>query len=95
MKITNEENLLKFTKALKDKMSKGFEIEERNDKLPFAVLSKKGKKVNHDFNLVLSCITLGVWSFAWIYQCCVSSKEERVLIAIDEDGNTFEDKCYN
>lgn len=93
--ITSEENLQKFTQALKDKISKGFEIEERNDKLPFAVLSKKSKKVNHNFNLLLSCITFGLWSLPWIYFCCVSSKEKRVLIAIDEDGNTFEDKCYN
>lgn len=93
--ISNEENLAKFTNALKAKMSKGFEIEERNDKLPFAVLSRKRKKVNHNFNLLLSCITFGAWSLPWIYQCYVSSKEIRILIAIDEDGNTFEDKCYN
>lgn len=43
-KSTTEENLLRFTKALKDKINKGFEIEERNDKLPFAVLSKKSEK---------------------------------------------------
>lgn len=93
--ITSEENLLKYTKALKDKINKGFEIEEKNDKLPFAVLFKKRKKVNHNFNLLLSCITFGIWSLAWFYQCRVSSKEKRVLIAIDEEGNTFEDNCYN
>jgi len=87
-RITSEENLQKFTQALKDKINKGFEIEERNDKLPFAVLSKKRKKVNHNFNLLLSWITFGIWYY-------VSSKEKRILIAIDEDGNTFEDKCYN
>jgi hypothetical protein len=93
--ITSEKNLLKFKIALKNKISKGFEIEEINDKLPFAVLLKRGKKVNHNLNLLLSCITFGIWSLAWVYLCCVSSKEKRVLIAIDEDGNTFEDKCDN
>lgn len=89
--ITSEENLVKFTNVLKDKINKGFEIEERNDKLPFAVLSKKRKKVNHHFNLVLSCITLGMWSLVWR----ISSKDKRILVAIDEDGNTFVDKCYS
>lgn len=94
-KITTEKNLLKFKIALKDKVNKGFKIEEINDKLPFAILSKREKKVNYNFNLFLSFITLGIWSLAWVYLCCVSSKEKRLLIAIDEDGNTFEDKCCN
>jgi len=95
IKITTEENLLRFTKALKDKINKGFEIEERNDKLPFAVLSRKSKKVNHNGNLLLCCITFGLWSLVWLYQCCISSKVKTILIAIDEDGNIFEDICYS
>jgi hypothetical protein len=35
-------------------INKGFVIEERNAKLPFAVLFRKGKKVNYKFNLSLS-----------------------------------------
>jgi hypothetical protein len=95
IKITTEENIIRFTKALKDKINKGFEIEERNDKLPFAVLSKKSKKVNHNYNLLLLCITFGLWALAWMYQCCISSKQKTILIALDEDGNVFEEKCYN
>jgi hypothetical protein len=40
--MTRDEDMVKFSKALKIKMDKGFLIEERNDKLPFAVLFKKG-----------------------------------------------------
>jgi hypothetical protein len=93
--ITSEDNLLKFTKTIKYKISNGFEIVESNDKLPFAVLCKKRKKINHDSNLLLSCITFGVWALAWAFMCCGSSKEKTILIAIDEDGNTFVDKCYS
>jgi hypothetical protein len=39
-------------------------------------------------------MTLGVWSVGWIYVTYVSSKEKNIVIAIDEDGNTFEEKCY-
>ncbi|CAM2894988.1 hypothetical protein SAMN05444355_105187 [Flavobacterium frigoris] len=92
--LTQEEDRIKFSKILKEKMKKGFVIVERNDKLPFAVLSKKGQKVNHNVNFIFSCATLGLWSIPWMYQSFVSSREKRILVAIDEDGNTFEDKCF-
>ena len=47
-KNINEENLLKFSKAIANKVHNGFKIIERNDKLPFAVLLKEGKEVDHN-----------------------------------------------
>ena len=93
--MIRDENMATFSKILKKKMDKGFLIEERNDKLPFAVLLKKGIKVNHNRNFIFSCATFGLWFIPWVYQSFVSSREKRILIAIDEDGNAFEDKCYN
>ncbi|SEA75201.1 hypothetical protein SAMN05443667_10871 [Flavobacterium gillisiae] len=92
--LTLDENRIKFSKIITEKISKGFVIEERNDKLPFAVLSKKGIKVNHNINFVFSCATLGLWSIPWMYKSFISSREKRILVAIDEDGNAFEDKCF-
>ena len=92
--LTLDENRIKFSKIITEKISKGFVIEERNDKLPFAVLSKKGIKVNHNINFVFSCATLGLWSIPWMYKSFISSREKRILVAIDEDGNAFEEKCY-
>lgn len=89
-----EENLMKFSSILASKTSNGFVVVERNDKLPYAVLLKKKKKVDHFFNFVIFCATLGLWSIAWIYITQVSSKAKKILIAIDEDGNPFEEKCY-
>ncbi|UQD56419.1 hypothetical protein [Flavobacterium sp. K5-23] len=93
--IRNTENLQKFTNILNSKINNGFVIIEKNEKLPFAVLSKKGVKVNHNINFLISCFTLGLWSIPWMYTSFVSSKEKKILVGIDEDGNTFEDKCYN
>lgn len=87
-------NLMKFSSILEDKTNNGFIVLERNDKLPYAVLLKKKKKVDHLFNFVIFCATLGLWSIAWIYIARVSSKAKKILIAIDEDGNAFEEKCY-
>ena len=91
---TNKDNLIKFSSIVKDKTNKGFIILERNDKLPYAVLLKKKKKVDHLFNFWIFCVTLGLWSIAWLYITQVSSKAKKILIAIDEDGNPFEEKCY-
>lgn len=93
--ITPEDNFSKFTEILREKVNNGFTVVERNDKLPFAVLSKKRKKVNHNFNFLISCLTFGLWSLPWFYLSFVSNKEKVILIAIDEDGNPFEDKCFN
>lgn len=93
--IIKDENTKKLSGILAVKIKKGFVVEEINDKLPFIVLSKKPVKVNHNLNFLISCITFGLWSIAWLYLCCTSSKEKRILIAIDEDGNPFEEKCFN
>ena len=90
----NEESLQQFTSILANKIHHGFTIIEKNDSLPFAVLSKNRKEVDHRLNFLLCCMTLGVWSVGWIYITYVSSKEKNIVIAIDEDGNTFEEKCY-
>lgn len=91
---SSTENRNDYINTLANRIHNGFEIVENNDKLPFAVLSKKGVKVNHSINFILFCATLGLWSLPWIY-ISHSSKEKKIIIAIDEDGRTFEEKCYN
>ncbi|TDE42765.1 hypothetical protein E0I26_12945 [Flavobacterium rhamnosiphilum] len=91
---TIDEDMIKFSSILDDKTSNGFIVLERNDKLPYAVLLKKRQKVDHVFNFCIFCVTLGLWSIAWIYITQVSSKAKKILIAIDEDGNAFEENCY-
>lgn len=90
---TNPENLQKYTSHLANKIHKGFVIVEKNDKLPFAVLNKKATKVDHNLNFLIFCATFGLWTLPWIYISKISSKEKNILVAIDEDGNTFEEKC--
>jgi hypothetical protein len=84
-----------YLSALANKIHNGFEIIENNEKLPFAVLSKKGVKVNNSLNFLMFIATFGLWTLPWIYISQVSSKEKTILIAIDENGKTFEEKCYN
>ncbi|WP_310377257.1 hypothetical protein [Flavobacterium sp.] len=90
----NKEDLQKYTSRLANKIHQGFVIVEKNDKLPFAVLTKKATKVDHNLNFLIFCATFGLWTLPWIYISQVSSKEKNIVVAIDEDGNTFEDKCF-
>lgn len=93
--ITNKEHLQKYASTLANKIRKGFVIVEKNDKVPFAVLTKKAVDVDHGLNFFIFCATFGLWTLPWIYISQVAAKEKNILVAIDEDGNIFEEKCYN
>lgn len=90
----NQEKVNQFTNTIANRIKKGFVIVERNDKMPFTILVKEGTKVNHTFNFLVCCITLGMWSLPWLYLTQVSSKAKKILVAIDEEGNVFEENCY-
>lgn len=89
----NEKNLDQFHKMLSAKIRNGFVIIEHNEKLPYAVLSKQKKEINHSLHLFFTCTTLGLWAIVWIYQIITLSKKKNILVALDEDGNLFEEKC--
>ena len=89
----NQDKLNLFTKVIANKIQNGFVVVERNDKMPFTVLYKEGVKVNHSLNFLACCVTLGVWSLPWLYLSHVS-KDRKILIAIDEEGIVYEEKCY-
>ncbi|WP_316633995.1 hypothetical protein [uncultured Flavobacterium sp.] len=91
--LNRERNMQLFSNIISKKVHKGFILEERNDEFLFAVLSKGGKVVNHSLNFVIFCLTLGLWSFAWLYLTLEASKQKKILVAIDEDGFPFEEKC--
>lgn len=92
--FSSDKSLQDFYRKISSRISAGFTVKERNDKLPFAILSREAKSINHTFNFVLFCLTLGLWSIVWLYLTYNYAKEKRILIAIDEDGKTFEETCY-
>jgi hypothetical protein len=91
--LTPQTGLDTFSKKISGKINKGFKIIEQNNKLPYAVLSKEKKDINHPLHFFLSCITLGIWIIVWIYILFTDSQKREILVAIDEDGNVFEEKC--
>ncbi|OXB05663.1 hypothetical protein [Flavobacterium pectinovorum] len=93
--LINQKNLDQFHKTLSSKIRNGFVIIEHNEKLPYAVLSKEKKEINHPFHFFLTVITFGFWTIIWIYLIVSLSRKKDILIALDEDGNLFEEKCLS
>lgn len=92
--LIKQDKLNQFTEIISNKIKDGFIVVERNDKLPFTVLYKEGKKINHPLNFLAFCVTLGMWSLPWLYLSQYVSKDKKILVAIDEDGNVFQENCY-
>ncbi|MDQ6470220.1 hypothetical protein RB619_06155 [Flavobacterium sp. LHD-80] len=93
--FTKEKSLEQFYEMISVKKRNGFVIVEHNEKLPYVVLSKEKKAINHFFHLFLTCLTFGLWSIVWLYLIVTLSRKKSILVAVDEDGNLFEDKCLS
>lgn len=93
--FTSEKTLNQFHEMISAKTRNGFVIVEHNKKLPYVVLSREKKAVKHTLHLFLTCLTFGLWSVVWIYLIITLSQKKNILVAVDEDGNLFEDKCLS
>jgi hypothetical protein len=93
--FTNKESLDQFYEMISAKKRNGFVVIEHNEKVPYVVLSKEKKAVDHSLHLLLTLITIGLWSFVWIYFIITFPFKTNILVAVDEDGNLFEDKCLS
>ena len=91
--LITETSFRNFSKKRSDKIRAGFKVVEYNDKLPYVVLSKESRHLNHSLHFQLFWITVGIWSIVWIYLTLSHTSKKEILIAIDEDGNVFEEKC--
>lgn len=92
--LIQQQNVQLFSNLISNKLNNGFVLEERNDELFFAVLSRGGKVIDHSFNFVIFIFTLGLWSVAWLYLTLEYAKPKKILVAIDEEGIPFEEKCF-
>ncbi|CAD0001732.1 MAG TPA: hypothetical protein VF465_01585 [Flavobacterium sp.] len=92
--FTTEKDFAKFQQILSNKIRNGFIVIEKNDKLPYVVLSKEKKQLNSSLQLILVFATIGLWSIVWLY-LLISLRKKQILVALDEDGNVFEEKCLS
>jgi hypothetical protein len=92
--FTTEKDFIKLQHVLSNKIRNGFIVIEKNDKLPYVVLSKEKKQIDSSLQLTLVFATLGLWSVVWLY-LLISVRKKQILVAVDEDGNVFEEKCLS
>lgn len=83
-----------FYLALKNKIAQGFVISEQNEKVPYIVLRREKQPIDHFSYFLLCCATIGFWSVFWLYDVIVKARTKEILLAIDDDGNIFEENCY-
>ena len=93
--FTTEKDFAKFQQILSNKIRNGFIVIEKNDKLPYVVLYKEKKQIDSSLQLTLVFATLGLWSIVWLYLIISLSRKKQILVAVDEDGNVFEEKCLS
>ncbi|MCI9845280.1 hypothetical protein [Flavobacterium pectinovorum] len=93
--FTTEKDFIKFQQILSNKIRNGFVVVEKNDKLPYVVLYKEKKQIDSSLQLILVFVTFGLWSIVWLYLIIRLSKKKEILVAVDEDGNVFEEKCLS
>lgn len=93
--FTNEKTPDQFYEMISAKKRNGFVVIEHNEKLPYVVLSKEKKAINHLLHLFITFFTFGLWSVVWIYLIITLSQKKNILVAVDENGNLFEDKCLS
>lgn len=93
--FTTEKDFARFQQKLSAKIRNGFVIIEQNDKLPYVVLSRKKRQTDPSFHLAMTFATLGLWSVVWLYQYIIFHNKKDILVAVDEDGNVFEEKCLS
>ncbi|PIF69555.1 hypothetical protein [Flavobacterium sp. 2] len=93
--FTSDKTLNQFHEMISAKTRDGFVIVEHNEKLPYVVLCREKKVIKHTLHLFLTCLTFGLWSVVWIYLIVTLSRKKNILVAVDEDGNLFEDKCLS
>ncbi|KAF2516113.1 hypothetical protein [Flavobacterium foetidum] len=93
--FTNQRSMARFYERIAAKKRNGFVVTEYSEKLPYVVLSKEKQTVNHSLHLFMSCMTLGLWIVIWIFLILKFSRKKDILLAVDEDGNLFEDKCLS
>ena len=80
--LTNEKDFAKFQQILSNKIQNGFIVIEKNDKLPYVVLSKEKKQIDSSLQLTLVFATLGLWSIVWFYLITHLTQKSTFQIAL-------------
>lgn len=82
---TPDERKAFLARAVGMEVQRGWHVQSQTDYQ--AVIIKPGTKVNHILHLILTLVTLGVWSLVWIVVAVTHKREHRAVLDVDQFGN--------
>jgi hypothetical protein len=80
---SSEERKELLARTLSGQIANGNRVESQSD---FQAVVVKGKPVNHVLHLIVTLVTLFIWSPVWIAMA-IFGGEKRSMVTVDEYGN--------
>ena len=80
---TTEHRKELLARTLTSQIASGARVESQSD---YQAVVVRGKSVNHTLHLILSLVTLLLWSPVWIALALIGG-EKRSMVTVDEYGN--------
>lgn len=90
--LTPEERKAALARAVSMEVQRGWHVQSQTDHQ--AVLLKPGTKVNHILHLILTLLTLGIWSLVWIVLAITKKGEDRAVLDVDQFGQVTAAKAW-
>jgi hypothetical protein len=78
-----EERKELLSRTVASQVANGARVESQSD---FQAVLVRGKSVNHVLHLILTLVTLFIWSIVWI-ALAIFGGEKRSMVTVDEYGN--------
>ena len=78
---------MKLAQAVQQEVIKGGVVETQSD---YSAVIRYGKSVNHVLHLILTIVTLTVWSLVWLVLWIIAvTSRKTITLTVDEYGNVL------
>lgn len=85
--VTADQRKAKLATAIQNEVVKGGRVETQGD---YNAVIRYDKSVNHVLHLILTLITLGVWSFVWLALVIIAAVARKTItLTVDEFGHVL------
>ena len=78
-----------LAQAVSREVAAGCRVESNSD---YQAVMVKGKRVNHMLHLILTLVTLSLWSWVWL-ALAIFGGESRLVLTVDDYGNVLRQKA--
>ncbi|GAA2296351.1 hypothetical protein GCM10010234_43020 [Streptomyces hawaiiensis] len=83
--VASDERKSHLATAVQQEVARGGRVESHSD---YNAIVRYGQPVNHTLHLILTLVTVGLWSIVWLIVWIVSvTSNKAVTLTVDEYGN--------